>query len=83
LNNGRVIFHYNNTRLASGRSSYDDGRWYNVAVTRTLKNASLHITELDEPYSNPRTDYVNNSTRIPVYLPVAEFVYFGGTNKTG
>ncbi|CAB4041532.1 Hypothetical predicted protein, partial [Paramuricea clavata] len=78
LNNGRVIFHYNNTRLASDRSDYGNGQWYDVHITRTLKNASLHVT----PLGTGSNDYVNQSTRLPVYLPVAQYVYFGGTNET-
>ncbi|XP_028399262.1 laminin subunit gamma-1-like [Dendronephthya gigantea] len=81
LSDGHVIFRYNKTRLRSSNSDYNDGKWYHVAVTRTLKNASLHITPL-EPGSKKGSDYVNESTSLPAYLPDAEYIYFGGSNET-
>ena len=64
--------------LSSVNSYYNDGKWYDVSITRTLKNASLHIT----PFSGDKeNDYVTTSRVFPLYLPSAEYVYFGGTKE--
>ena len=86
LANGQVMFQYGNTTLASRDSNYANGAWYAVTISRTLKNASLYVTQLStnsEPEPSETPDSVTyNSTRLPIYLPEAKYVYFGGTNNT-
>ena len=80
LNYGAVLFRYNNTVLRSDRSAYDDGKWHNVKVSRTLKNASLLVTSLNNDGIND--DYVTHSGVMPTYLPNAHYVYFGGNKES-
>lgn len=78
LNSSRVVFYFKNGSvlhsLVSNKTTYDNGRWYEVRVNRGLINSTLVVKDV----ASQEMDVSSLTLRSPVVLPKGEKLIFGG-----
>ncbi|XP_048583639.1 laminin-like protein epi-1 [Nematostella vectensis] len=79
LNMSGVTFYFKSGAqsyaLSTNKTSYSDGRWYNLRLTRGLANATLTVTPVN---SQGVIDSVSINLPSPLLMPTGRYLIFGG-----
>jgi len=77
---GRVFFYFKNGAdthtLLSNKTSYNDGRWYQVHVIRGLTNSTLNVKDISSGSIDSSHLILNSS----LTLATGREIVFGGRN---